>query len=73
MLRVAEPELMVEVPRTVEPSLKVIVPVGEPVPELGVTVAVKVTEAPKIDGLELLESVVVVGSLFTTFWFSAEL
>ena len=60
-------------PRTVEPSLKVIVPVGEPEPEFGVTVAVKVTELPWIDGLALLESVVVVGSLFTTFWFRAAL
>ena len=67
MFRVAEPEEMGEVPRTVEPSLKVTFPVGEPEPELGVTVAVKVTELPWIDGLALLERVVVVGSLFTTF------
>lgn len=41
MLKVATPLLNVPVPRVVEPSLKVMVPVG--VPELALTVAVKVT------------------------------
>ena len=41
--------LSVPVPRVVEPSLKVTVPVGVPAPEL--TVAVKVTAWPKTEGL----------------------
>ena len=39
------------VPSTVAPSLNVTVPVGVPVPEVGFTVAVKVTTWPKADGL----------------------
>ena len=42
----------------VPPSVKLIVPVGA----VPVTVAVKVTLAPEIEGLELLTSVVVLGA-----------
>jgi hypothetical protein len=42
------PLLSVPVPSVVDPSSKVTVPEG--VPALDVTVAVKVTEAPKVDG-----------------------
>jgi hypothetical protein len=51
---VATPLLLrVEVPRLVEPSRKLTVPVGTPLsnPGCGVTVAVKVTDCPKPDGL----------------------
>jgi hypothetical protein len=47
MLNVATPPDNVPVPRTVVSSLKVTVPVAID----GVTVAVKVTESPKFDGL----------------------
>jgi hypothetical protein len=42
----ALPEARVPVPRVVEPSVKVTVPVGAAVPEAGVTVAVKVRLVP---------------------------
>ncbi len=60
----------VPVPRMVEPSLKVTVPVGVPAPGLlAVTVAVKVTDCPDSDGLaEELTSVVVLA--FFTVWVS---
>src|SRR5947208_1019748 len=53
------------VPRVLEPSLKVTVPVGVPAPGLfAVTVAVKVTDCPDTDGLvEELTRVVVLGSV----------
>ena len=41
----------------------VTVPVGVPLPLVGVTVAVKVTDCPKTDGLEALVKVVVVGNV----------
>src|SRR5438874_1962083 len=59
---VAWPEpFRVPVPRVLEPSLKVTVPVGVPAPGLlAVTVAVKVTDCPDTDGLaEELTRVVV--------------
>lgn len=49
VLNVALPLLRVPVPNVVEPFLKVTVPVG--VPPLEVTVAVKVTDLPEVDGL----------------------
>ena len=70
---VAEPDARVTVAKGVEPSRKVTVPVGVPEPEVGATIAVKVTELPWIDGLALLVSVVEVPSLLTTFWFSTAL
>ena len=42
------PELRVPVPRVVEPSVKVTVPVGAVVPDAGVTVAVKVRLVPLV-------------------------
>ena len=68
---VAWPEpFRVPVPRVLEPSLKVTVPVGVPAPGLfAVTVAVKVTDCPDTDGLaEELTSVVVLA--FFTVWVS---
>ena len=68
--RVATPELLsVAVPRLVEPSLKVTVPVGVPLPEVRATVAVNVTDWVDVDGLWLLVSAVVVErpTTWTTF------
>src|SRR6266550_3923624 len=62
MVNIAWPEpSRVPVPRVLEPSLKVTVPVGVPAPGLlAVTVAVKVTDCPNTDGLaEELADVVV--------------
>ena len=59
-------------PRVVEPSLKVTVPVGAvPAPEL--TVAVKVTAWPKTEGLgvEAASAVVVTVAAWLTAWLSA--
>jgi hypothetical protein len=50
----------VEVPSVAVPSLKVMVPVGVPLPEVGLTVAVKVTEFPEVDGFRDDVTVVVV-------------
>jgi len=58
VLKVATPELSVPVPRVVAPSLKVTVPVGGPPEPL--TFAVKVTEAPYVEGFAEDERVVVV-------------
>ena len=63
---IAWPEpFRVAVPRVLEPSLKVTVPVGVPAPGLvAVTVAVKVTGCPNTDGwAEELRPVVVPGSV----------
>ena len=62
MVNVACPEELSEpVPRTVVPSRKVTVPVGTPDPgAFAVTVAVKVTLWPEIDGLADETIVVVV-------------
>ena len=63
--------LSVPVPRVVEPSLNVTVPVGVPVPLVGLTVAVKVTFCPTVDGFGLEVMVVVVAMLLTVrvkFW-----
>jgi hypothetical protein len=71
VVNVAWPEpLSVPVPSVVAPSLKVIVPVGVPLPgALTVTVAVKVTDCPDTDGLadELREVVVLA---LVTVWVS---
>jgi hypothetical protein len=48
-MNVAFPPDRLPVPRIVAPSLNIAVPVAVD----GVTVAVKVTEAPKVDGAEL--------------------
>ena len=61
---VAEPPLSVFVASVVVPFLNVTLPVG--VPEtVGVTVAVKVTDCPKLEGLSEDTTAVVVPSLFT--------
>src|SRR5204862_36269 len=64
-----EPSRM-PVPRVLDPSLKVTVPVGVPAPGLfAVTVAVKVTDCPDTDGLaDELTNVVV--PAFFTIWLS---
>ena len=57
--KVAVPLLSAPVPKVVAPSLKVTVPVGVPAPGAdAVTVAVKVTDCPKTDGLAEEETVV---------------
>ena len=56
------------VPRTVAPSLNVTVPVAVD----GVTVAVKITEAPKVDGLRLDVTTVVVAARFTVWVMGAD-
>ena len=61
VVNVARPLVSSEVdPSVVVPSMNVTVPVGTPDP---LTVAVKVTPAPKVDGLLLDATVVVVGLL----------
>jgi hypothetical protein len=57
------PELIVPVPNVAVPSLKVTVPVGVPLPAVGLTVAVKVTETPEVEGLsdETIAVVVEIG------------
>ena len=64
VVNVACPEpFSVPVPRVVEPSRKLTVPVGMPEPgELAVTVAVSVTDWPEITGLFELETAVAVES-----------
>src|SRR2546425_13215206 len=54
---VATPAVRAPVPSVVVPSLKVTVPVGVPLP---VTVAVKVTDWPSVDGFALEVTAVVV-------------
>jgi hypothetical protein len=56
--------LTVPVPMVVDPSLKVTVPLGLP-PKAPVTVAVKVTACPLVDGFGEDVSFVVVVALFT--------
>lgn len=65
----AVPPDKVPVPRVVAPSLNVTVPVG--VPPVLVTVAVKVTKPPYVDGLGLSPRIVDVGIRFTT-WLTAD-
>ena len=68
MVKVAVPPLRVPVPRVVVPSLNVTGPEGVPAPgALAVTVAVKVTDWPKTDGLADEVRTVVVASLFTVW------
>ena len=64
VVNVALPLLSVPVPNTVVPSLKLTVPVG--IPEVaGLTVAVKVTVWPNIDGFAEGTTDVEVAALFT--------
>src|SRR2546427_42858 len=65
---VADPTLRVAVSRVVAPSLNVTVPEGVPAPGLfAVTVAVKVTNWPKSDGLADETTAVAVASLWTVW------
>ena len=74
VLKVATPLLFkVPVPSVVGPSLKVTVPPAIPAPGVVVaTVAVKVTDCPKTEGVPEVISAVVVLALFTT-WLTGEL
>ena len=66
----AIPPLSVPVPIGLPPSRKVTVPVGVPAPgATAETVAVKVTDCPKTDGLADDVTVVAVSALFTTCGF----
>jgi hypothetical protein len=65
--KVATPPVSVPVPMTAAPSRKFTVPVGVPAPGLtAATVAVKVTDCPKTDGLVPDVRLVVVLALPTT-------
>jgi hypothetical protein len=65
---VALPELRELLPRVVEPSLKVTVPVGLAVPgALATTVAVKVTDLLCVEGFREEVTLEVVLSLFTVW------
>ena len=66
------PAARVPVPIEVTPSLKVTVPLGVPVAVV-LTVAVKVTDWLKVDGLRDEVTAVVVASLFTTWLNAVEL
>ena len=67
VVNVASPPLSVPVPMGLPPSRKVTVPVGVPVPGgTGETVAVKVTDWPKIEGFCDEITVVVLSALLTT-------
>jgi len=69
--KVATPADSVPVPNVVVPSLNVTVPVGA-APVDGVTVAVKVTDAPEVDGFKDDFRAVVVGDGLTTWINGAE-
>lgn len=61
----ADPAVKGTAPRVVPPSIKVIVPVGVPDADTGVTSAVKVTSCPKADGLTLETKPAVLEAVFT--------
>ena len=66
MTNATDPPERVLVANDVAPSLKVTVPVGVPEPgALALTVAVKVTDWPKTEGLDEEATAVVVLSLLT--------
>ena len=65
-MKLAIPPLSVTVPKVVEPSMNVAVPVGVPLPgETGLTVAVNVTAWPDVDGLAEETTLVVVLACLT--------
>ena len=70
VVSVAWPAVSGPVPRLVAPSVKVTVPLE--MPEPGVTVAVKVTAWPAVDGFALDASAVPVGATVTV-WMSGAL
>jgi hypothetical protein len=61
VVKVAEPDATDEAPRVVAPVEKVTEPVGEPVPELGETLAVKTAGLPDAGAVGETDRVVVVG------------
>ena len=64
----AVPPLSVPVPRVVEPSRKVTVPVGVPLPgATALTVAVKVTDSPKTEDLSDEVTLLVVAAWLTVW------
>src|SRR5262249_34417291 len=65
VLKVALPAVSVPLPMLAPPSRNVTVPLGVPVPELAVTVAVNVTAWPNTDGFTELATVVEVLLLLT--------
>ena len=65
VVKAATPPLSDGVPRTVVPSVNVTMPVGF-VPDCGVTVAVKITGCPVLEGLRLEITAVLVPDLLTT-------
>ncbi len=65
-LKVAVPLVRETVLRDVVPSMKVTLPVGVPLPEVGATVAVNVTGCPKTAGLVEAFKFVVVGAWLAT-------
>ena len=68
VVNVAVPLVRVAVPRLAAPSRKVTVPVGVPAPgATALTVAVKVTDWPNVDGL-VEEATVVVELAWLTVW-----
>ena len=72
MDKVAVPDERIPVPIVVEPFLKVTVPVAVPAPgETAATVAVKVTDSPKTEGV--VEANVVVVLALSTTWLTAGL
>ena len=72
VVRVALPELRAACPITVDdPSMKVICPVGVPLPVAGATVAVSVRVEPKTGVPEMASVVVVAARLDTTVVVSA--
>ena len=69
----AVPPLSVPVPSVVEPSRKLTVPVGVPLPgATALTVAVKVTDSPKTEGLSDEVTLLVVAAWLTVWVRGAE-
>jgi hypothetical protein len=66
VLKEAEPPASATEPSVLDPSVKMMVPAGAPVPAGPVTIAVKVTVWPNEAGFELERSVVVLAAWVTT-------
>ncbi len=66
VLKVAVPLASETLPRDTAPSMKVTLPAGVPLPEVGATVAVKATAWPKTAGLAEETTLVVVAAGLTT-------
>jgi len=71
LVKVAFPLLSVRVPNTVVPSLKLTLPAGMPEVD-DFTVAVNVTDRPRVEGFFELTTDVEVGALFTVCNTAAE-